>query len=314
MSKKSLPDLSGLTRKELAYLANEISRKLAGYEHPPNDWHNLFYSSFNIDLHKYLKGYSIERENILGIQPPRADIVLRLDKIPGNPGLDVFKFFRKYNIIEFKSPDDSLNEATLWKTIGYAAFYISDPMHKGTISPDDVTISIFRSTKPIKLFRTLSRYIVTDPAIKGIYRIAGWKVDFPIQIVVTAELEGPEYAGFRAISKKPDLDDILQIVKNQKKETKPDILEYYHSYFEMLNKIDSPAMKEFKRRNPDMSKSILDLFREEIDEEIRNNLFSYVQDGAMLLDYAAKRANMTPELFADEMRKAGYTVPDIAPV
>lgn len=52
---------------------------------------------------------------------------------------------------------------------------------------------------------------------KGIYHIGNWKVDFPIQVIVSRELEGKEYAGFRAITKNPRLEDIQQIMEDIKK-------------------------------------------------------------------------------------------------
>ena len=35
---------------------------------------------------------------------------------------DFFRIFRKINILEYKNPHDSLNERTVYKAAGYAAF------------------------------------------------------------------------------------------------------------------------------------------------------------------------------------------------
>ena len=64
-----------------------------------------------------------------------------------------------------------------------------------------------------------------------------------------------------------------------------------------------------------MAKTWRDIFG--VDEEInsavandrRNNLFTYVQDGDMPLDRAARRAGMSTAEFEDNMRNAGFTVP-----
>ena len=39
------------------------------------------------------------------------------------------------------------------------------------------------------------------------------------------------------------------------------------------------------------------------------NLFTYVQDGAMAIDYAAKQANLSTEQFQAEMADRGFRVP-----
>lgn len=65
-----------------------------------------------------------------------------------------------------------------------------------------------------------------------------------------------------------------------------------------------------------MARTWRDIFRPEIDEWIkedrdittRNNLFTYVQDGDMPLDRAARRAGMSVAEFEESMRNAGFNV------
>ena len=49
--------------------------------------------------------------------------------------------------------------------------------------------------------------------------------------------------------------------------------------------------------------------KERDKEREKNNLFIYVQDGMMPVEYAAGRMNMPSEKFAQEMKNAGYRVP-----
>ena len=66
-----------------------------------------------------------------------------------------------------------------------------------------------------------------------------------------------------------------------------------------------------------MERAWMKLFKTEIDQQIgdavnnatRVNLFTYVQDGDMMLDRAAKRAGMSTADFADSMTKAGFRIP-----
>ena len=66
-----------------------------------------------------------------------------------------------------------------------------------------------------------------------------------------------------------------------------------------------------------MAKTWRDIFKPEIEEwimegradEKRINLFKYVQDGVMPIDYVAQQANLSTDDFVKSMRKAGFNVP-----
>lgn len=77
----------------------------------------------------------------------------------------------------------------------------------------------------------------TNSVATGICHIEGISV-LPFQIVVTRELPGKEYAGFRAISKKPKEADILQVIKERNDKTDPFLLSQYQTYLNKLEKID----------------------------------------------------------------------------
>lgn len=49
-----------------------------------------------------------------------------------------------------------------------------------------------------------------------------------------------------------------------------------------------------------------------VRETTQNNLFKYVNDGVMSMDYAAIQANMTVENFSKAMEEHGYRVPQLA--
>ena len=56
-------------------------------------------------------------------------------------------------------------------------------------------------------------------------------------------------------------------------------------------------------------KLLNEIMEERDKEREKNNLFIYVQDGMMPVEYAAGRMNMPAEKFAQEMKAAGYIVP-----
>ncbi len=182
---------------------------------------------------------------------------------PGNnDNKAVFQVFRKQNIIEFKSPDDELSESVLWKAAGYADLYIS----LNDIPFEDITITLFRGARPVALFKKLGN-CVEETDTKGVYNVKNWKISFPIRIVVTTELEGKEYAGFRAISKKPDISDIQQIIDKTYHETDESLIRWYRDYLELFSRLDGDMLEEAKRRDPDMAKDWREIFGFDVELE-----------------------------------------------
>ncbi|MBO6298444.1 MAG: hypothetical protein J6N53_06310 [Lachnospiraceae bacterium] len=255
--------MENLSREELLELVKRQQEQLDTLLNPPpNDWHSWFYALLMIKLHKFFPAVTVEREILLGAQPPRADFLVLKESEKTDLGLGVFRIFRKHNILEFKSPDDELNRSVLWKVIGYAGFYIS----MGQIDEDEVTITLLRAAKPEKLFRELGMAISADEETKGVYHIRQWFGRILIQVVVTSELEGADYAGFRAISKKPSIEDVLQVMQEYRSDFLGDSNDYYQDYMELLSRFDPELMETVKRRGGDMEHTaILNIYKPEID-------------------------------------------------
>lgn len=92
-----------------------------------------------------------------------------------------------WKMYEHKSPQDSLNIDTLFKTIAYACLYKIDGDKVDSIKADDVTISLIRDRKPVELFRQIKkRNMGLEKAYDGIYYTKYG--DFDIQIIVGNEL------------------------------------------------------------------------------------------------------------------------------
>ena len=248
-------NLNDLSKEELIKMVTDLQYQVDALTNPPpNDWHSWFYSLLMIELHGF-PSVKVEREVVLGAQPPRADFVIVKEEDIVDLGLGVFRDFRKQNIIEFKSPDDELSESVLWKAAGYANLYIS----LNDVPFEDITITLFRGAKPVALFKRLGS-CVEETDTKGVYNVKNWKISFPIRIVVTTELEGKEYAGFRAISKKPDISDIQQIIDKVRKETDENVRKWYRDYLELFSRLDSETLEEAKRRDPDMARDYREIF------------------------------------------------------
>ena len=150
-------------------------------------WHPAFCSAMELELREYKKYLRYEREHNLAKMPLRIDFLVikkRADIVIEN---EIADFFLGNNIFEYKSPGDDVNAGTFYKALSYACLYKAEAGSSEEIRDIDITISLVREQKPVKLLEQLDgKYEVTRKA-DGIYRISGML--FPMQILVTKELD-----------------------------------------------------------------------------------------------------------------------------
>ena len=155
-------------------------------------WHPAFQAVLQIEFSGEAQYLQFFKEYNLTDSPLRIDtLVIKKDQ-----GVQIRKkigrIFRRYNIVEYKGPDDSLSVNTFFKANGYAAILQSGTKREQEIPPDEITITLVGNHYPRKLMAFLkSRYQVriTD-ADSGIYYIEG--LLFPLQILVQKELDSQD--------------------------------------------------------------------------------------------------------------------------
>ena len=240
----------------IAYIQSEQGN----INEPPNDWPSSFYALLLMRLYRYRSAVHIEREHVLGAQPPRADFIVLREDENIDLGASVFQHFRRHNILEIKNLDDDLNQAVLWKAIGYVGFYISAE----GVAPGEVPLTFFRGAKPVKLLAELGEHVRENPEHRGIYCIENVLMDVCIRIIVTTELTGQEYADFRTFSNKPDPKDVYDVIQEGRKAVSQEEKGFYRDFLDLLSKRDRGVMDEVRRRYEDMSSNLLDLLQPEI--------------------------------------------------
>ena len=88
-------------------------------------WHPAFYADIQIEFTNDTENLQFENEHQLSTKPMEIDIVIKKNTdIPLRTNIG--RIFRKYNIIEYKSPNDYLSIDDFYKVYGYACFYKAD--------------------------------------------------------------------------------------------------------------------------------------------------------------------------------------------
>lgn len=166
-------------------------------------WHPAFCASMELELAENKKGLTFDREHNLSSEPLRIDLLII--KKDSNEVIknEIGAFFLGHNIVEYKSPDDKVNIDTFYKVLSYACLYKSDTGAVDEILDTDVTITLIREQKPEKLLGQLSQKYKVIYEGKGIYHIAGML--FPMQIIVTRQLDERLHVWLKALTRSMDL-------------------------------------------------------------------------------------------------------------
>jgi hypothetical protein len=154
-------------------------------------WHPAFYAGIQIELQEYADKLLFENEHQITSKPLAADVmIIKLIeelKIEKNIG----RIFKRFNIIEYKGPDDYVSIDDYYKITACAYLYKIDVAMTDSIKIEDITLSIVGVHYPRKLvnhLRDVYGYKV-ERVDSGIYYIVKDNGILPTQLIVTSELD-----------------------------------------------------------------------------------------------------------------------------
>ena len=163
-------------------------------------WHLGFASAIDLELAKNRSDLTYHREYNLNKQALEVDLLVIKKDSDISIDNEIGKLFRKYNIVEYKSPDDHLSIDTFYKAGAYASLYKSYGLTVDERGADEITVSIVREIEPVRLFQYFKEHEIhyINP-YSGIYYVTD-KVLFPTQIIVTKKLNPVEHMWLTALS------------------------------------------------------------------------------------------------------------------
>ncbi len=236
------------------------------------DWHSGFEGGLMLSFRKYAKDLEIEREHPLSKEPLRVDFLVikkRHDVVIDNA---IGRKFKTFNLIEYKNPNDELDIDVLWKVVGYACLYKSMGPTVDAIKSDEITMSVFRSRKPVKLFKQLTNLgLSVEKVNEGIYCVSGLVV-IPIYIVVIRELTDD---GLKAIAiMRPDADEdtVRRFLREADSYTEPDDKRFTDAVLRISTTINQALYEKLKGVN---SMAYLGFMAEELDQARKETAEKY---------------------------------------
>ena len=172
---------------------------------------------------------------------------------------------RTYNVIEYKSPEDALTIDDFYKTIGYACLYKGYGEYVDAVPINELTISIFREARPEKMFLTLQRYgHKIEEKYPGIYYVTE-HLPFPVQIIVTQELEPGEHRSLRILSNHAKKEDIEEFLKIAERMNTPRDRQNAEAVLQVSVKANDELYREI-RRDANMCDVLRELMKDDLED------------------------------------------------
>lgn len=230
-------------------------------------WHPGFIGAMNLELKKNRDDLLFEKEHNLNTRPLEIDLLVIMKRPGVQIDNEIGRIFRGHNMIEYKSPRDELDIDTFYKASAYACLYKSYGNEVDSIKADDVTVSLVRKAKPYRLFHYFREhnYQIMNP-YRGIYYIEE-KVLFPMQIVVTKELNWAEHIWLGSLSDKLEKQNLRALLKEAEKLQGKADREFAKSVLEVGIKANKQIFKELIG-DESMSEELLEILEPFIEQKM----------------------------------------------
>lgn len=223
-------------------------------------WHTAFQAALQIEFEEDQEYLQFLREYNLTRKPLQIDLLV-IKKEPGHIiQKHLGRIFRRYNIVEYKSPDDYLSINDFYKVMAYTCLYQANTEKVLEVPPSELTVTMISSHYP----RTLVNYIKkqyqvsVEKAYPGIYYMTG--LIFPVQIVVNSQLSREENVWLsrlrRNLTAREDVEPLARAYKGRK----------HHPLYSAAMDLIVQANEELYEEEKHMCDALRKLFADELIE------------------------------------------------
>lgn len=240
-------------------------------------WHPVNYAGLQIEFEDEKKYLSFEDEHQLGTKPMAIDILIIKNTEGYKVKKNIGRIFRKYNIIEYKSPDDYLSIDDFYKVYGYTCFYKADTPTVNQIEVNELTITFISRKYPRKLLRhlELERGFAIQKIESGIYYIVGDAI--PIQFIVANKLSQTENLWLKGLTNQLHNYELTAALTKDYYEHKQNTL--YESVMDIIMRANKKQFEEANNMCEAMKEFIWEHYGDEIMKEKQASFTNGTQNG-----------------------------------
>lgn len=270
-------------------------------------WHPGFAAAMDLELSANRKDLVYEREYNLNTKPLEIDLLV----IKKEPAVQIEsgKLFRGHNILEYKSPDDSLNIDTFYKAAAYACLYKAYGETMDQRPAEDITVSMVRERKPEGLFRYFESHgIRIEKPYAGIYYVLDG-VLFPTQLIVTKELDREAHMWLRSLSNNLEKQEVRKLLERVEGLTQEVEKQLADAVLEVSIRANQQAVEEL-RGDEGMCQALLEIMEPEINKIAEEAAKEAAKETAIRMVKAGKLSvdeikEFFPKLSAEQIKQIG---------
>ena len=260
-------------------------------------WHPGFVAAMNLELADNRELFIFEKEYNLNTKPLEIDLLIIKKEEFVSVSNEIGRIFRKYNIFEYKSPNDDVNIGTFYKALSYACLYKSEAGNVEEIIDTDITVSLVREQKPVKLLKQLGEKYTVTKKTNGIYRIDGML--FPMQILVTKELNEESHVWVTSLTRTLSRERAHKLLYNYSALKDNEDKRNADSVMNVTSQANIELFKKMIQEGDQMCEELKELLAPEIVEfkiRLAEQSAQLADKDAKLADNAAEIADKTSEI------------------
>lgn len=261
------------------------------------DWHAGFVSAMKLELIDNESDLVFLEEHPIANRAQRIDLLVIKNENSATILNPIGAMFSKFNICEYKSPDQSLTYGDFYKVLAYTGLYLNETQSKTHYSSGDFTMTFVREPHPRDLFkRLLNDGIYITMTSPGIYRLSN-NLPFATQVVVTKEIPSAQRSWLTCLTKQGKLYNLEFIISNTRT-----LDENHKPYADNIMDAFASANREFindQIKEPTMCNAVNELFADEIKEMkmlVANKDALIADQKSQIADKDALIAKLTAEL------------------
>ncbi len=233
-------------------------------------WHPAFYGAAELEFLSNKGDLEFQREFKLGKEPIRMDLLIIKKLTDIRIENELGHIFKKYNVVEYKSPDDALSIDDYYKTVGYACLYKGLGETVDQIPAHELTVSIFRESYPRQMFRAMKNLgMEIKERYPGIYYISGGQFLFDTQVVVTRQLGQETHQTLRVLSKHVEEEDVRGFVGRAMRVSKSGERNNIDAVLQASVSANKEIYEAIRRRDKVMCEALRELMKEDFEKQER---------------------------------------------
>ena len=246
-----------------------MSKRESATKTDENDilWHSGHYAAIKLEFLENDADLTYETEHQLNHEPIRIDLLVIKKNKDIQIANELGAAFRGYNIMEYKSEEDSLSIDTVFKANAYAMLYKAYADEVDGIKIDDITVTLTRLGYPRNAMKALAEqgYAIEEKN-QGIYMVTGRAI-LPTQIIVISRLKEELHFWITKLRKSITKEQILQVLKKGKELNEKKIDLYIGPLINVLADANRKAMDKIREEEPDMGNYFRELFKDDLEKQ-----------------------------------------------